>query len=79
MKNLGIKTLALGMVACLSLSACSGKMSGADGYSEIPDPLEEVNRTTMKINDAVDKVILEPVFIKSVKIIPKKIDFLIQK
>jgi phospholipid-binding lipoprotein MlaA len=61
MKNLGTKTLALGMVACLSLSACSGKMSGADGYSEIPDPIEEVNRTTMKVNEALDKAILEPV------------------
>jgi phospholipid-binding lipoprotein MlaA len=61
MTKIGSKTLALSMVACLTLSACAGKMSGADGYSEIPDPIEEVNRTTMKINDAVDKAILEPV------------------
>ncbi|MAZ76224.1 MAG: vacJ like lipofamily protein [Micavibrio sp.] len=60
MKKLGSKTLALGMVACLSLSACAGKMSGADGYSEIPDPIEGVNRATLQVNEALDKAILEP-------------------
>ena len=61
MKTLGSKTLTLSMVALLSLSACAGKMSGVGGYSEIPDPLEGVNRTTLKVNEALDKAILEPV------------------
>ena len=47
------------LVAATSLLivACSG----ASSDSEIYDPLEGVNRTTLKINDAADKVILEPI------------------
>ncbi|PJF38684.1 MAG: vacJ like lipofamily protein, partial [Phototrophicales bacterium] len=61
MKQLGYKTLALSLAVCVSLSACSGTMSGADGYSEIPDPIEDVNRATLQFNEAVDKAVLEPV------------------
>ncbi|NQZ13505.1 MAG: VacJ family lipoprotein [Alphaproteobacteria bacterium] len=61
MKQLGYKTLALTLAACVSLAACSGTMSGADGYSEIPDPFEDVNRVTFQFNEAVDKAVLEPV------------------
>lgn len=38
--------------------ACSG---GKQTDSEIYDPLEGVNRVTLKVNDAADKVVLEPV------------------
>lgn len=35
--------------------------SGGNSDSEIYDPLEGVNRTTLKINDVADKAILEPI------------------
>ncbi|MEM9469199.1 MAG: VacJ family lipoprotein [Pseudomonadota bacterium] len=48
----------LALSAVLMLSACAGFSNNA---GEIADPLEDINRTTLKINDAVDKVVLEPV------------------
>ncbi|MEM8833219.1 MAG: VacJ family lipoprotein [Pseudomonadota bacterium] len=49
------------LLACvLCLSACSSN-SSSTGELEIYDPAEEVNRVTLKINDAADKAILEPV------------------
>lgn len=43
----------------LSLSACAGSYS--DPELGIYDPLEEVNRATLKANDVADKAILEPI------------------
>ena len=54
----GAKKMALMITACAVLAACS---TTPQGEGEVYDPLEEVNRTTLKINEAVDKVVLEPV------------------
>lgn len=53
-----LSTLAFVVGLSVALVACSG---GERTESEIYDPLEGVNRTTLKVNDAADKVILEPV------------------
>lgn len=53
-----VMNLMLVMGMCAALSACANTPTG-DG--EVYDPLENVNRTTLKINEAVDKVVLEPV------------------
>lgn len=44
--------------ASMSLAACSSTKSTE---AEIYDPIEGVNRVTLKVNDALDKAILEPV------------------
>lgn len=49
-------SLLLSFVGVLTLSACASAPNGT-----INDPLEGVNRTTLKINDVADRVILEPV------------------
>lgn len=43
-----------------SLSACANK-EYVDQDLGIYDPLEEVNRVTLKVNDAADKMFLEPI------------------
>lgn len=47
----------LAALLCISVSACSS--TGIDG--DIYDPMEGMNRTTLKINEAVDKGVMEPV------------------
>lgn len=44
------------MATVFSLSACANK-----SQNNIYDPLEGANRTTLKINEATDKAILEPI------------------
>lgn len=46
------------LVGALSLSACA---SDKANNAEIYDPLEGVNRTTLKMNEVADKAILKPV------------------
>lgn len=53
-----ISGLFLAVTASMLVAACSGSKQTD---SEIYDPIEGVNRTILKINDAADKVILEPV------------------
>ncbi len=43
----------------LGLSACAPNQQNVN--AEIYDPLENVNRTTLKMNDAADRAILEPI------------------
>lgn len=50
-------TLLVTLSAAILVTACS---SNADN-GEIYDPLENMNRTTLKVNDAADRYILEPV------------------
>ena len=50
--------VALLTVSVLVLSACASK---TESTSEIYDPLEEINRTTLKVNDAADRAVLEPI------------------
>lgn len=45
------------LAGALCLSACASSQS----TSEINDPLEGMNRATLKFNEGVDKVVLEPV------------------
>jgi phospholipid-binding lipoprotein MlaA len=47
------------VLSAVALSACSGNNTGND--QEIYDPLEKLNRTTLKMNDAADKAILLPI------------------
>ncbi len=51
----GLFTIAM---SSLLVVACSANKSTD---SEIYDPLENVNRTTLKVNEAIDKAVLEPV------------------
>ena len=50
--------LLLVMGVCVTLAACANMPTGE---GEVYDPIENVNRTTLKINEAVDKAVLEPV------------------
>lgn len=50
-------TLLVTLSTAILVTACS---SNADN-GEIYDPLENMNRTTLKVNDAADRYILEPV------------------
>ncbi len=50
-------TLLVTLSAAILVTACS---SNADN-GEIYDPLENMNRTTLKVNDAADRYILEPI------------------
>jgi phospholipid-binding lipoprotein MlaA len=52
-------SLLLVMLMCITLAACS--TTSADGEYVVDDPLEDVNRTTLKINEAVDKAVIEPI------------------
>jgi len=45
-------------VACLIIASCA---HNTDTTSSIHDPLEGLNRQTLKFNEAVDKAVLEPV------------------
>ena len=54
-KNKFLTVVALGGV--LFASACATKQQTTEVY----DPLENVNRVTLKMNDAADKAILEPI------------------
>ncbi|MCB1529552.1 MAG: VacJ family lipoprotein [Rhodospirillales bacterium] len=54
--------LLLVLFACLGLSACSTS-GGGDVYvgdTLVSDPFEETNRRSLKVNEALDKAILEP-------------------
>lgn len=53
-------TTPLCLCAMLALVSCSNPNSN-QAELDVYDPLEGVNRTTLKINEAADKVILEPV------------------
>lgn len=55
-KNNFLKSFLLLSVLCLS--ACANKSNNEMG---INDPIEGINRTTMKINDAADKAVLLPI------------------
>lgn len=46
------------MLACATLGACANMPTGE---GEVYDPMENMNRTTLKINEAIDKGVLEPV------------------
>ena len=53
-------TLLIGSAVCLS--ACArNDYSDSDPSLGIHDPMEEMNRTSLKVNDALDRAILEPV------------------
>lgn len=56
----GFKTLLLASLA-VTLSACGGMSDKYQNTGEINDPFEKMNRTTLAVNDAVDKAVLEPV------------------
>lgn len=49
-------SLLLSFMGVLSLCACSSPDNDV-----INDPLENINRTTLKLNDAADKVVFEPI------------------
>ncbi len=48
-------------MALIILSSCSQNRSEEEIALGIHDPIEEVNRVTLKLNDVADKVILEPI------------------
>lgn len=75
-KNINLTTLSekVEVIFVVALSNFS-KISEASFKVECDYLISEKNN----LGHLIPKVILEPVFIKSVKIIPKKIDFLIQK
>ncbi len=56
-KNGLIKSLLL--LSVIGLSACANKADTSE--LAINDPLENINRTTLKINDAADKAVLLPI------------------
>jgi len=66
-----IKLTLLSALSCVALSACANSAAQEAGYEGIPDPLEKVNRTTLKINDAVDQVVFEPIARGYRKITPR--------
>ncbi len=53
-----ISGLFISVLALFFITACSNK---TNTDSEIYDPLESSNRRTLKVNDALDRAILEPV------------------
>lgn len=55
------KRMASGLLVAVLASFLVAACSKTSIDSEIYDPLEGVNRTTLKINDALDKAVLEPV------------------
>ena len=61
--SLQIKNKASGLlcsaVACLVIASCAH--NGANAPSSIPDPLEGLNRQTLKFNEVVDKSVLMPI------------------
>ena len=69
MQNKSI-TLGIMFIACASflIVACTG---GQKTDSEINDPLENMNRQSLKFNDTLDKAILEPVAKGYRKVTPK--------
>lgn len=50
------KTVMLSAIATVFLASCASQ-----GGTAVNDPLENINRTTLKMNDAADKAILEPI------------------
>lgn len=58
LRNVAAVSLLLGSV--FVVSACANDKAYSDPALGIYDPLEEVNRVTLKVNDAADKVIVEP-------------------
>lgn len=58
-------SLALAAALCVPVAACSTTGGPSEavyvGDEQINDPMEGMNRTTLAINEAVDKAILEPV------------------
>ena len=50
-------TFLIAMSAAFLVTACSNNPNNGEIY----DPLENVNRTTLKVNDAADRYILEPI------------------
>ncbi len=75
-KALGLDRLGrfgLMAAACLCLAACSTTQAQKADGGEVYDPLEDVNRTTYAVNDAVDKVLLEPVAKGYRAVVPKMV------
>lgn len=58
-KNILVVSLLIGGIA--GLSACASENAYSDSSLGIYDPLEEANRVTLKMNDAADKAILQPI------------------
>lgn len=54
-------SLVVAMLLCVAVSGCSTTSQGIDGDLVVDDPIEDVNRATLKFNEAVDKGVLEPV------------------
>ncbi len=54
-------SLMMAALLCLGVSACSTTGHTVDGDMVIDDPLEDVNRVTHSVNEALDKGVLEPV------------------
>lgn len=52
---------ALCLSALVGLNACASHQDVSEAGIEIHDPIENINRTTLKLNDAADKAILMPV------------------
>lgn len=65
MTNKKILSLALLAALCVPVAACSTTGGPQEavfiGDEKISDPLEGMNRTTLAINEAVDKAVLEPI------------------
>lgn len=55
-KRIGIVTCVMASMFVISCSSNSYQKTGV-----VNDPLENINRTTLKINDAADRAILEPI------------------
>ncbi len=58
-RNLVVAAFLIGGTA--TLGACANDTAYSDPALGIYDPLEEANRVTLKMNDAADKAILEPI------------------
>lgn len=83
-KGNGAKAVLLpAMISCLALAGCSTAQTHKadkahltyDAYDDegIDDPLEKVNRATFKVNDVLDRAILEPVARGYRKVIPQPV------
>ncbi len=62
--NAGRKlSLIAAMLMCVAVGACSttGGSQYADGDLVVDDPMENFNRNSLKVNEAVDKAVFEPV------------------